>query len=138
MSNSQIKISELESVIMDALDEYKDKASDVIKDTLPEIGRQAVQTLKQTSPRSKNGGAYAASWTYTMRKSRGSKYENDLVIHNKKHYRIVHLLEKEHALRNGGRYYPEQSGTVHVKPVQERAEEDAITQIKDKLENLGV
>ena len=135
MSNSQIKISELESVIMDALDEYKDKASDVIKDTLPKIGRQAVQTLKQTSP---GKGEYAKSWTYTMRKSRGSKYENDLVIHNKKHYRIVHLLEKEHALRNGGRYYPEQSGTVHVNPVQERAEEDAITQIKDKLENLGV
>lgn len=138
MSKSLINVSQMESVIMDALEEYSEKASDVIKDTLPEIGRQAAQTLKQTSPRSEHGGSYAASWTYTMRKSRGSKYENDLVIHNKKHYRIVHLLEKEHALRNGGRYYPEQSGTVHVKPVQEKAEEEAIKQIKDKLENLGV
>ena len=131
MSNSQIKISELESVIMDALDDYKDKASDVIKDTLPEIGRQAANELKQTSP---GKGEYAKSWTYTMRKSRGSKYENDLVIHNKKHYRIVHLLEKGHAKRNGGRV----EAKVHVAPAQDHAEEKAIQRISDKLENLGV
>ena len=133
-----ISVSEMEKVIMDALDEYKDKAEDAIAQTLPLVGKETVDNLKATSP--KRTGVYARSWTYTMRKSRGSKKNNDLVIHNKK-YRIVHLLEKEHAKRGGGRYYPDQAetgSTVHVKPAQDKAEKQAIERIKEKLGRIGV
>lgn len=132
MSNKTISVNEIESVIMDALDQYKEEAEKVIGDTLPTVGREAVNELKQTSP--KRSGDYAASWTFKMRKSRGSNNNNDLVIYNKKHYRIVHLLEKGHAKRNGGRV----EAQVHVAPVEDRAEQNAIQRIKDKLEKLGV
>ena len=75
-----IKVSEMEEVIMDALEEYKDKAEDVIAVTLPLVGKETVDNLKATSP--KRTGVYRRSWIYTMRKSRGSKKNNDLVIHN--------------------------------------------------------
>lgn len=132
MSNSQIKISQMESVIMDALEKYKDKAEEVIGDTLPLVGKETAAELKRTSP--KRTGEYASSWTYSMQKSRGSKNKNKLIVHNKKHYRIVHLLEKGHAKRNGGRV----EAKVHVAPAQDHAEEKAIQRISDKLENLGV
>ena len=134
-----IKVSDMEEVIMDALEEYKDKAEDVIAVTLPLVGKVTVDTLKANSPKRK--GSYARSWTYTMRKSRGSKKNNDLVVHNKKYYRIVHLLENEHAKRGGGRYYPDQAShgsTVHVKPAQDKAEKTAIERIKDKLGRIEV
>lgn len=135
--SQQIQISEMEKVIMDALEEYAEKAADVIGETLPIIGQETAQDLRATSP--KRTGEYAASWTYGMQTSRGSKKKNKLVVYNKKHYRIVHLLEHGHAKRNGGRSEGEGYGQViHVKPAQERAEKKAIEQITDKLENLGV
>ena len=127
-----IKVSEMEKVIMDALDEYKDKAEDVITVTLPLIGKETADDLKATSP--KRTGHYASSWTYGMRKSRGSKKNNKLIVYNKKYYRLVHLLEKGHAKRNGGRV-PAQ---VHVKPAQDKAEKKAIERIKEKLGRLEV
>lgn len=139
MSSKNIKISEMESVIMDALEDYGEKASEVFQETFPKVGEEAAAELRQTSP--VRTGDYAASWTFGMRDSRGSKKKNKLVVYNKDHYRIVHLLEKPHALRNGGRYEPENAktgSTIHVKPVQDKAEKTAIERVKDKLENLGV
>ena len=130
-----IKVSEMEEVIMDALEEYAEKAEDVIGQTLPLVGKETADDLKATSP--KRTGAYAKSWTYTMRKSRGSKKNNDMVVHNKKYYRLVHFLEKEHQMRNGERWYPP-TKDIHIKPAQEKAEKKAIERIKDKLERLGV
>lgn len=130
--SQQIQISEMEKVIMDALEEYAEKASEVIGETLPLVGQETAQDLRATSP--KRTGNYAASWTYGMQTSRGSKKRNKLVVYNKKHYRIVHLLEKGHAKKNGGRV----EAIVHVKPAQDRAEQKAIERITDKLENLGV
>lgn len=132
-----IQISEMEKVIMDALEEYAEKASEVIGQTLPLIGEETAQDLRATSP--KRTGNYAASWTYGMRESQGSKKRNKLIVYNKDHYRIVHLLEHGHAKRSGGRSEGEGYGQViHVKPAQERAEKKAIERITDKLENLGV
>ena len=127
-----ISVSEMEKVIMDALDEYKDKAEDAIGQTLPLVGKETADDLKVTSP--KRTGHYASSWTYEMRKSRGSKKNNKLIVYNKKYYRLVHLLEKGHAKRNGGRV----EAQVHVKPAQDKAEKKAIERIKEKLERLGV
>lgn len=127
-----IKVTEMEKVIMDALEEYSDKASDVIGQTLPLVGKETADDLKVTSP--KRTGHYASSWVYAMKQSRGSKKNNKLVVYNKKYYRLVHLLEKGHASRNGGRV----EGIPHVKPAQDKAEKKAIERIKDKLERLGV
>ena len=127
-----IQVSEMEKVIMDALEEYGEKASEVIGQTLPLVGQETAQDLRSTSP--KLTGNYAASWTYGMRESQGSKKRNKLIVYNKDHYRIVHLLEHGHAKKNGGRV----DAVVHVKPAQDRAEKKAIERITDKLENLGV
>lgn len=130
--SEEIKVTEIEKVIMDALEEYADKAEDVIGSTLPLVGRETVDDLKVTSP--KRTGHYASSWTYGMKQSRGSKKNNKLIVYNKKYYRLVHLLEKGHASRNGGRV----EAIVHVKPAQDKAEKKAIERIKDKLGRLGV
>lgn len=132
MSNQQINVSDMEKVIMDALEDYGEKASQVIGATLPDVGKETAQELKTTSPN--RTGDYASSWTYGMQKSRGKKYVNKLIVYNKKHYRIVHLLEKGHAKRNGGRV----EGIPHVKPAQDKAEKKAMERIKERLEQIDV
>lgn len=127
-----IQISDMEQVIMDALDQYADKAAEAISEALPEVGKSAVADLKATSP--KRTGDYARSWKCDMKESRGSKRKNKLVVYNKDHYRIAHLLENGHANRNGGRT----EGIPHVKPAQDKAEREAIEKITQKLENISV
>lgn len=139
---SQVEISDMDKFIMAALYKYGDEAAKAIGETLPLVGKETVDELKATSP--KRTGAYARSWAYKMMKGglkRSEKYNNKLVVYNKKYYRIVHLLEKEHAKRGGGRYYPDQAShgsTVHVKPAQDKAEKTAFERIKDKLGRIGV
>ena len=132
---SQVEISDMDKFIMAALYKYGDEAAKAIGETLPLVGKETVDELKATSP--KRTGAYARSWAYKMMKGglkRSEKYNNKLVVYNKKYYRLVHLLEKGHASRNGGRV----EGIPHVKPAQDKAEKKAIERIKDKLERLGV
>lgn len=127
-----IQISEMEQVIMDALEQYADKASEVISEALPEVGKSTAAELRATSP--KRTGDYAKSWKFDMKQSRGSKKKNKLVVYNKDHYRIAHLLENGHANRNGGRT----EGIPHVKPAADKAEKEAIDKITQKLENISV
>lgn len=139
---SQVEISDMDKFIMAALYKYGDEAAKAVSETLPLIGKETVDDLKATSP--KRTGKYARSWAYKMTKGglkRSEKYSNKLVVYNKKYFRIVHLLEKEHAKRNGGRYYPDKAktgSTVHVKPAQDNAEKKAFERIKDKLGRIGV
>lgn len=137
MSSSQINVSEMEETIMNALENYKEEAEKAIGQTLPLVGRETVNELKNTSP--KRTGAYARSWTYSMKESRGSRNKNKLIVHNKK-YRLVHLLENGHAKRGGGRTKGDNDvkAIEHVKPAQVKAEKSAIERIKDKLERIKV
>jgi len=60
-------------------------------------------------PYGKRKGQYKKGWTSTKR---GTAY----VIRNKTDYQLTHLLEKGHALRQGGRA----KAYVHIKPVEEK------------------
>ena len=134
---SQVEISDMDKFIMAALYKYGDEAAKAIGETLPLVGKETVDELKATSP--KRTGAYARSWAYKMMKGglkRSEKYNNKLVVYNRKYYRLVHLLEKPHVKRNGELWTPKT--TVHVKPAQDKAEKAAFERIKDKLERLGV
>ena len=132
MSSQNIEITKFESVAMEALEKYKEEAGNVIGEVLEQVGMDSAIELQQTSP--KRTGAYAKSWTFGMYQSRGSRKKNKLIVFNRKYYRLVHLLEKGHAKRNGGRV----EGIPHVEPVRKKAEKEAINQIKAKLEDLGV
>ena len=85
-------------------------------------GKEAVKDLKANSP--KLTGKYAKSWT--VKKVSESSHGLDVVVHNKKYYRLTHLLEHGHAKRGGGRV----DAIVHIKPVEERVTRDLENEIK--------
>jgi len=113
---NRIKVDELADEIAEALRTFSQEVVEKVDLSSEKVGKAAVKRLKQTSPRRPPpiGGKYAKSWTMTTFKNYGQP--DVRVIHAKApHYRLVHLLEKGHALVNGGRTRPQ----PHVAPAEE-------------------
>ena len=103
------------------LREYADEIDKDLEEITEKIGKKAVSKLKATSP--KRFGKYAKGWKMTMSKPVGGAKEVE--IHNTQ-YRLTHLLEKGHALRNGGR----SRAFPHIRPVEEEAIQEFIDEVK--------
>lgn len=113
-----IPLSELADEVEKALAEYSQDVADGIKTEVKQVAKEAVQTLKATSP--KKTGEYAGGWKVK------TEYEADddirVRVYNSKKPQLTHLLENGHAKQNGGRV----EGHLHIATVER--------QISEKLE----
>ena len=95
-------------------------ASDVVDAAGQEVSEEMVEKLKVTSP--KLSGKYAKHWTYTR-----TGYCSYKIHVKKPHYRLTHLLENSHALRNGGR----SKAIPHIGPVEKEYVEKFRNKVKE-------
>ena len=116
MASNDISAQIMRTLRLDT-DEVKEKVDQAAKEGTEE----AANKLQSTSP--KRTGKYAASWTA---KKVGDKW----VTHNKKHYRLTHLLEKSYAKRGGGRTVPK----VHIRPVEQTAIDGFVEKVERAVE----
>lgn len=116
-----ININRLSREIIDVLATYTDEISDIVDKTCKEVAQNTAKELRRTSP--KQSGDYAASWK--VKKIKKGEY----TVYNQKHYRLTHLLENGHAKRNGGRT----RAFKHIEPAQEKAAEELIRKLADRL-----
>ena len=93
-----VNVESLASVIAQELEAYADLAADAMKDAVTQTAKAVRKELVTTSP--VGTGAYKKGWRASALDEKS--YKKVMVVHNRK-YRIVHLLEKGHAKRNGGR-----------------------------------
>lgn len=115
---SKVEIDNLSKTIARHLTEYATNVEEGLETAKEKISKEAVKTLKATSP--KRTGKYAKAWTRT-------KVGTGWVIHvAAPHYRLAHLLEKGHAKRGGGRV----PGRVHIAPVEEKAVKDFESEVE--------
>lgn len=117
---SNVSIDGLAAEINRCLEEYTDEVVDALEETKENLAKEAVKTLKQTSP--KREGEYSKSWGKTKK---GKK----VIVHNKKHYQRTHLLEKGHAKRGGGRV----AAIPHIAPVEKEIHDKAVSEFKKVL-----
>lgn len=113
------------------LGEYFDSITEDVKTAVRETAEECVEEVKQKSPKRKgpSGGAYRKSWTMTEAYNRHGSIR--FVVHNKKHYRLTHLLENGHAKKNGGRV----DGIPHIAPAEKNAERNLIKRIEVAIKN---
>lgn len=114
-----IKISDLSNEITKALKTYTREVTEGMEEAKEITAKETAQELRKTSP--KDTGSYAKGW-------RVKKVGNARVVHNATDYQLTHLLEKPHALRNGGRSTPQ----IHIAPAEERA----IIKYQDRVEKV--
>lgn len=93
------------------LDEYIQETERDVDQIANELADKGVETLKATSPKRK--GKYAKGWKKKTESSyAGSK---EYTIHNATSPGLTHLLEKGHALHQGGRA----RAFPHIGPVEQ-------------------
>ena len=121
----KISTGELEKAMKDILDDYSESVNDKVKRNVDNVSKELVANLKATSP--KRSGNYRKSWTRKKEVSTSSK--SVFIVHNSKHYRLTHLLEKGHAKSGGGRT----KAIPHIAPAEERAISELEKRIKEDI-----
>jgi len=125
----RVNIENLNETVKKMLETYCSEVAEVIDETLPKVGQDAVKELKKSSPKRPFGGDYAKGWTKKVEKERlGSR----LIVYNKTRYQLTHLLEKGHAKVNGGFV----NGKPHIKPAQDEAEKKAMELIEEGIKSV--
>ena len=96
-----ISVLELDDAIQEQLKEATQEIKDKINVEAKSIAKDVCNKLKRDSP--KDTGDYAKDWVVNEVEGKFFQGTFNYVVHNKKHYRLTHLLEHGHASRNGGR-----------------------------------
>lgn len=78
------------------LKEYGNEAHELINDLTSDAADTAVKMIRADSK--KRTGAYARDWTKKQVKAYG--FGTSYTVHNRKHYRVAHLLENSHTFSN--------------------------------------
>ena len=111
------------------LDAYEDRVENVYEVSVSRVSREAVQRLRNTSP--KKSGSYARGWTLKKVKSRANV--TDVIVHNRTDYQLTHLLENGHVIRNKKGTYGRTRPIKHIAPVAEWAENELPNDIERGL-----
>lgn len=124
-----IDVNLLSKEIEKALENYKDDISAEVEEVANKVGKEAVNELKQTSPRGARK-EYCKGWK--LKKDKRGKNLYTIKIHNKTDYQLTHLLEFGHATKNGKRT----KAQPHIRPVEKKYSEEFEKELKQKIGGL--
>ena len=110
------------------LDDYSKEVRRAASDSQDAIAKEAVSKLKSTSPR--RNGKYARGWT--IKRTRTGTGIPEVTVHNRV-YRLTHLLENGHIIRNAKGTYGRVRGIKHIKPVEDWAVSELPLEIERRL-----
>lgn len=128
--SKKVTVDQLAGAIMKELDAFVGHTEETCEKAVVSTAEEAVQKLRSAHPAgSERYGSwkdYNRSWTIQkdIKKARKSA-----IVHNKEHYRLTHLLEKGHALRQGGRT----KAFPHIEPVANFVNEEFYQELKKQL-----
>lgn len=128
-----IKPDQIQSAVMDELNQYTAAIGRATAEKLPKVGTEAAKMIRKSAPRrkGKGGGEYAKTWTSKAEKGR---LVTEVTVYAKAPgYKLAHLLEYGHANRDGGRT----NGIEHIKPAETWANEEAEKVIVEAIEEAG-
>ena len=119
MSN-HIQIDDLADEISRLASEYGKHCAETTKECVNSVAKKTLQKIRENSP--EKTGKYKKGWKKTVVEENASRLV--VSIHDTK-YSLVHLLEKGHQKRDGGRV----NAIKHVEP----AEQAAIAELEKEL-----
>lgn len=128
--SKKIKPDQLAKEIEKALIDFVGVTDEACDKGVRETAKDAVQALRNAHP---SGSGRYGSWDKkynkgwkVMQTKTDKRYHRKATIHNETDYQLTHLLEKGHALVNGGRT----RAFPHIGPVAEKCEGELVRNIK--------
>ena len=120
--------------IQEELAAFGVQIDDSLQEIFDEVGKEAVKTLKQTSPvneKSPKRGRYAKGWRY----ERGKKVKGVTMsyIRNKTDPQLTHLLEYGHPIVKKGVIVGNADPQEHINPVAKWCAEEAARRIEKQI-----
>ena len=115
-------IDDMADEIMKGMEEYLNLSQAVVKAAVRKTATSVKKEIQSNAP--VKTGAYKKSWT--MKKTAEDSHQFQITVYSKNHYWLTHLLERGHALRNGGRA----RAFPHIAP----AEQNGVEMLKSELE----
>ena len=122
MANGVFNVNQLANQIANIMREYSNVTQHQVNDIAEQVAKRGALKLKTAGSFENVTGDYRKGW-------RAKKVNGKWVVHNATDYQLTHLLEKGHALANGGRAkaYP------HIKPVEQELIEEFEREIREVL-----
>lgn len=113
MSAKKISVGQLADEIMDVLNEYKEVTDEAVESAVAKVSKETKNIAKTGSP--VDSGVYQKGWAIKKTSEKAGKVT--VTVYNRKKPGLTHLLEKGHALRNGGRV----AAKTHIAPAEDYA-----------------
>lgn len=110
------------------LKEFNSDVQEAAKKTVETVSKQAVRTLKDTSPKRK--GKYARGWA---RKTEKGRLATTVTVYNRSSGQLTHLLEHGHVVRNKKGTYGRAPAIPHIAPVEEWVVEETPKRFEEEL-----
>jgi hypothetical protein len=130
MSDKLINIDQLNEAIVNSLDEYNREVIDGVKRVTKKAMNQLVKDSKATAPVGKRAKHYKDNIT-SKTLSESDYGLSKLWYVRGSDYRLTHLLNNGHALRDGGRY----PGTNFLGKAVDKVVPDYMKEIEEVLKN---
>jgi hypothetical protein len=100
---------------MQGLSEYAELTDKAMKKAVRKTATAVKNEIAANAP--EKTGRYKKSWA--TKKVKENSHALEMTVHSKNRYQLTHLLEKGHALRNGGRA----RAFPHIAPAEEHGAE---------------
>lgn len=117
MATKKIRADQLSNEIDKIMKEYGDDVDFYLREVTLKIGRKGATAVKNEAHDKFNGDKYYKGWTASEVKW---PHYTSVIIYNRNHYQLAHLLEHGHAKVGGGRV----EGRPHIAPVEEKLIEE--------------
>lgn len=129
---STVKVDELADLIAEYMGNYSQGVTDGVKKAVDIVSKETNEEIKKHITFKQPTGKYVKAFRIKKSYEDGYKKINNWYVGNGQH-RLTHLLEKGHALRQGGRSkaYP------HIKYGEELAQRRMEELAKEAIENAG-
>lgn len=128
--SKKVNVDGLAKAIEDVLMDFIDVTDEACEKGVSETAKTAVKELRSAHP---SGSGKYGSWDKkynkgwkVMQTKTDKRYHRKATIHNATDYQLTHLLEKGHALRQGGRT----RAFPHIAPVADKCETELVKNIK--------
>lgn len=116
--------------LAEILDGYDKEVREAVEKDIETVAKDTAKKLKQTSP--KESGEYAKNWA--VRNDRKSK---TTIVYNKAPtYRLTHLLENGHVVRNQYGTWGRVEGEKHIAPAEQEAVQDLVRKVEEDIEKI--